>query len=125
MKEQISPKHGPQAVGPYSPAIRANGFVFISGQIAIQPDTGEILRGPLKGQVRQVLANIQTLLEAAGSSIEKAVRVTVYLKNMDDFEAMNRIYAEYFGDSKPARSTVEVSRLPKDVDVEMDVIAMA
>lgn len=125
MKEQISPKHGPQAVGPYSPAIRANGFVFISGQVAIQPETGEILRGSIQEQVRQVVENLKTLLEAAGSSVEKAVKVTVFLKDMNHFEAMNEVYAEYFGQSKPARSTVEVARLPKDVDVEMDVVAMA
>lgn len=125
MKEQINPKHGPQAVGPYSPAIRANGFVFVSGQIAIQADTGLILRGSIEEQVRQTLENLKTLLEAAGSSLEKAVKVTVFLKDMENFEAMNAVYAEFFGQSKPARSTVEVARLPKDVDVEMDVIAMA
>jgi len=124
MKEWINPESGPPAVGPYSPAVKANGMVFISGQIPIIPETGEILSGSIEDQVARVLENIQLLLESCGSSMDKVVRVGVFLRDLSDFGAMNEVYARYLGDSRPARSTVEVSRLPKDVDVEMDVIAL-
>ena len=124
MKEKIHPADGPPAVGPYSPAVKANGFVFVSGQIPHVPETGEMLRGPIQEQVRQVLDNVTALLHASGSSLEKVVKVTVFLRDLRQFEVMNQIYASYFGDSRPARSTVEVSGLPKGVDVEIDVIAL-
>ena len=124
MKELIVPPGGPPPVGPYSPAVKAGGWVFVSGQIPILGD-GEILRGPIRDQVRQVLNNLSTLLEAAGSSLEKVVKASVFLRDLGDFEEMNKVYDEYFGGSKPARSTVQVARLPKDVDVEIDVIALA
>lgn len=124
MKEKINPVDGPPAVGPYSPAIRANGFVFLSGQIPIDPTTGDIYLGDFEGQARLVLENIKRLLKASGSSLEQVVRVGVFLKDLGNFEELNRVYSEYFGESQPARSTVEVSRLPKGVSVEMDVIAL-
>ena len=140
MREVISTKDGPQAIGPYSQAIRANGFVFVSGQVAIepglyfQPDDAtvpEALRGigvRIEDDVavtRDGCENLSAILQAAGSGLEKAVRSTVFLKNMSDFTAMNEVYGRYFTSHPPARSTVEVARLPKDVLVEIDVIALA
>ena len=123
MKQIINPAGGPGAVGPYSPAIRWNGLVFVSGQILLDPVSGELLGGDIQVQVRRVLENIGLLLNESGSSFQEVLKVSVFLADLDDFEAMNQVYAEYFGDSRPARSTVEVSRLPKGVDVEIDVIA--
>lgn len=125
MKEEIFPANAPRPVGPYSPAIRANGFIFVSGQIGINPATGEIVRDSIQGQVRQVLENLKTVLESAGSSLEQVVKTTVFLADLNDFESMNAIYAEYFGSGKPARSTIQAAGLPKNVDVEIDVIALA
>jgi len=124
MKELIVPAGGPPPVGPYSPAVKAGGWVFVSGQIPILGN-GDLVSGPIKDQVRQVLENLSTLLAAAGTSLDKVVKASVFLRDLGDFEEMNEIYDEYFGASKPARSTVQVSRLPKDVDVEIDVIALA
>ena len=125
MREVIATKEGPQAIGPYSQAIRANGFVFVSGQVAIDPATQQVISGDVAAQTDRVLKNLSGILKAAGSGLEKAVRSTVYLKNMSDFTAMNEVYGRYFGSAPPARSTVEVARLPKDVLVEIDVIALA
>ena len=124
MKELIVPAGGPPPVGPYSPAVKAGGWVFVSGQIPILGN-GDLVGGPIKVQVRQVLENLSTLLAAAGTSLDKVVKASVFLRDLGDFEEMNEVYDEYFGASKPARSTVQVSRLPKDVDVEIDVIALA
>ena len=125
MRDVIATKDGPQAIGPYSQAIRANGFVFVSGQVAIDPSTQQIISGDVAAQTDRVLRNLSAILKAAGSGLEKVVRCGVFLKNMGDFAAMNEIYGRYFSTAPPARSTVEVARLPKDVLVEIDVIALA
>jgi 2-iminobutanoate/2-iminopropanoate deaminase len=125
MRDVISTKDGPQAIGPYSQAIRANGFVFISGQVAIDPASQQVISGDITAQTDRVLKNLSGILKAAGTSLEKVVRTTVFLKNMGEFGAMNEVYGKYFHSAPPARSTVEVARLPKDVLVEIDVIALA
>jgi len=125
MREVIATKEGPQAIGPYSQAIRANGFVFVSAHVAIDPATQQVISGDVAAQTDRVLKNLSGILKAAGSGLEKVVRSTVFLKNMSDFTAMNEVYGRYFGSAPPARSTVEVARLPKDVLVEIDVIALA
>jgi len=125
MRDVISTKDAPQAIGPYSQAIRANGFVFVSGQVAIDPATQHVVGVDVAAQTDRVLKNLSAILTAAGSSLEKVVRSTVFLKNMGDFSAMNEVYGRYFNAKPPARSTVEVARLPKDVLVEIDVIALA
>ena len=124
MREAISTKDAPQAIGPYSQAIRANGLVFTSGQIAIDPATQQVITGDVAAQTDRVLRNLSEILEAAGSGLGKVVCSTVFLKNMGDFAAMNAVYGKYFSKVPPARSTVEVARLPKDVLVEIDVIAL-
>lgn len=125
MREVISTHDGPKAIGPYSQAIKANGLVFVSGQVAIDPVTNTLVSGDIGFQTDRVLKNVSGILQAAGSSLEKVVRSTVFLKNMNDFAAMNEVYGKYFSAAPPARSTVEVARLPKDVSVEIDVIALA
>jgi 2-iminobutanoate/2-iminopropanoate deaminase len=125
MREVISTKDAPQAIGPYSQAIKANGFVFVSGQVAIDPATQQVITGDVAAQTERVLRNLSEILEAGGSGLGKVARATVFLKNMGDFAAMNQVYGKYFSSAPPARSTVEVARLPKDVLVEIDVIALA
>jgi 2-iminobutanoate/2-iminopropanoate deaminase len=125
MREVISTKDAPQAIGPYSQAIKANGFVFVSGQVAIDPATQQVISGDVAAQTERVLKNLSEILEAAGSGLGKVVKAGVFLKNMGDFTAMNEVYGKYFSSAPPARSTVEVARLPKDVLVEIDVIALA
>ena len=125
MRDIIATKDAPQAIGPYSQAIKANGFVFTSGQIAIDPATQQVVSGDVAAQTERVLRNLSEILEAAGSGLGKVVRSTVFLKNMNDFSAMNQVYGKYFSSAPPARSTVEVARLPKDVLVEIDVVALA
>jgi 2-iminobutanoate/2-iminopropanoate deaminase len=125
MRDVIITKDGPAAIGPYSQAIRANGFVFVSGQIALDPVTNTLVTGDVAFQTDRVLKNLAGILSAAGTGLEKVVRTTVFLKNMGDFTAMNEVYGRHFHTAPPARSTVEVSRLPKDVLVEIDVIALA
>jgi len=125
MREVISTKDGPQAIGPYSQAIKANGFVFISGQVAIDPANQQVISGDVAVQTDRVIKNLSGILKAAGTTLEKVVRSTVFLKNMSDFAAMNEVYGRYFNTAPPARSTVEVARLPKDMLVEIDVIALA
>jgi 2-iminobutanoate/2-iminopropanoate deaminase len=125
MREVIATKEAPQAIGPYSQAVRANGFVFVSGQVAIDPATQQVITGDVAAQTDRVLKNLSAILKAAGTGLEKVVRSTVFLKNMGDFGAMNEVYGRYFSAEPPARSTVEVARLPKDVLVEIDVIALA
>src|ERR1700675_504669 len=125
MKEIILTEKGPKPLGPYSQAIRANGFIFISGQGAIDPATGELVAGGVVEQTTRTLENLKAIVEAAGSSLDHAVKVSVFLKDMNDFAAMNEVYARYFPANPPARSTVEVARLPRDFRVEIDLIALA
>ncbi len=125
MKKRIEAAKGASPVGPYSPAIRAHGLIFVSGQIPLNPQTGDIVSDSIQDQVRQTLDNLKTIVEAAGSSLDKAVKCTVYLADLQDFEAMNEVYAGYFtGKAPPARTTIQAARLPKGVAVEIDVIAL-
>lgn len=124
MKEVISTEKAPKAIGPYSQAIKANGLIFTAGQIAFDPATGQIVEGDIARQTARVLENLKAIVEAAGSSLDKAVKATVFLKDMNDFGAMNEVYTRYFPTHPPARSTVEVTRLPRDVRVEIDLIAL-
>ena len=125
MREVIATEQAPQAIGPYSQAIRAQGLIFTSGQIALDPATAQIVLGDVSAQTDRVLKNLAAILQASGSTLEKVLRCTVFLKNMGDFAAMNEVYGRYFKHEPPARSTVEVAGLPKDVLVEIDVIALA
>ena len=125
MREVIATDHAPKAIGPYSQAIKAQGLIFTSGQIPIDPATSQIIAGDVSAQTERVLKNLAAVLHASGSSLEKVLRCSVFLKNMEDFAAMNEVYGRYFKQEPPARSTVEVARLPKDVLVEIDVIALA
>ncbi len=122
-KQIIYTKSAPEPIGPYSQAVKLNNLLFSSGQIAIDSETGQFINGDIKTQTKKVLENIKAVLTAAGSDFLKVLKVTVFLKDMKSFTAMNEIYAEYFTESRPARSTVEVARLPKDALVEMDIIA--
>jgi 2-iminobutanoate/2-iminopropanoate deaminase len=124
MREVIATDQAPKAIGPYSQAVKAAGLVFTSGQIAIDPATQQVIAGDVAAQTDRVLKNLAAVLKAAGSGMEKVLRCTVFLRNMGDFAAMNEVYGRYFGQAAPARSTVEVARLPKDVLVEIDVIAL-
>ncbi|ADG94009.1 endoribonuclease L-PSP [Arcobacter nitrofigilis DSM 7299] len=121
--EIIKTESAPAAIGPYSQAVKYNGIVYTSGQIALTPE-GELVERDIKKQTHQVLTNLQNVLAEANSSLEKVLKVTIYLENMEDFGIVNVIYGEYFGDHKPARSTVAVKTLPKNVLVEMDTIAI-
>ena len=123
MKKVISTANAPQAIGPYSQAIEAGGFVFVSGQIPLIPATGELVDGSVEVQTARVLENLKAILEAAGSSLESVVKTTVYITNMDDFARVNAVYGKYFDRDFPARVCVEVSKLPKGALVEIDVIA--
>jgi len=125
MRDLIRTQDAPQAIGPYSQAVRANGFVFVSGQVAIDPANQQVIQGGIGAQTDRALKNLSAILKAAGTGLEKVVRSTVFLKDMGDFAAMNEVYGKFFPAAPPARSTVEVSRLPKDVLVEIDVIALA
>jgi 2-iminobutanoate/2-iminopropanoate deaminase len=122
VKEIISTDKAPKAIGPYSQAIRASGFLFTAGQIALDPATGQIVEGDVARQTTRVMENLKAIVEAAGSSLDRAVKATVYLKDMNDFAAMNEVYGKYFALNPPARSTVEAARLPRDVRVEIDLI---
>ena len=122
MKKVISTTNAPAAIGPYSQAIEANGFVFASGQIPVNPETGEIPEG-IEAQAEQVMKNVKNLLEAAGTSVDQVVKTGVFIKNMDDFATINGIYAKYFAKDCPARSCVEVARLPKGGLIEIEAIA--
>lgn len=125
MREVIATEKAPKAIGPYSQAIRASGFIFVSGQIAFDPVSGYLIEGGVTQQTERVMENLKAVLEEAGSSMDRVVKTTVFLKSMDDFKRMNDIYARYFPKDPPARSTVEVARLPREVRVEIDVIALA
>lgn len=124
MKEIVSTKHAPEAIGPYSQAIKVGNMVFLSGQIPIDPRTGEFVSEDIAEQTRQVLRNLSAVLEASGANLDDVVRTTVFLADMDDFAAMNEVYSEYFGMDKPARATVEVSKLPRNAKVEIECIAV-
>ena len=123
MIDVVSTPAAPKALGPYSQALVAGGFVFCSGQIPIDPATNSIEAATVEDQTRQSIKNLSAVLEAAGSSLSNVVKTTVFIKDMNDFAAVNGVYAEMFGDTKPARSCVEVARLPKDVKVEIECIA--
>ena len=123
MIETVSSENAPKALGPYSQAIKAGNFVFCSGQIPINPATNSIEAVTIEDQTRQVITNLRNVLEASGSSLANVVKTTVFIKDMNDFAALNGVYAEMFGQTRPARSCVEVARLPKDVKVEIECIA--
>jgi 2-iminobutanoate/2-iminopropanoate deaminase len=124
MKKQVQTDKAPKAIGPYSQGIIANGFVFCSGQIPIDPATGELVTGTIDDQTRRVLKNLGAVLEAAGSSYDDVVKTTVFLQDMNDFAKMNAVYAEFFKAPNPARAAVQVARLPRDVKVEIEAVAL-
>ena len=123
MKKVISTDRAPKAIGPYSQAVVSNGFVFVSGQIPTDPATGTIVEGGITEQTARVLENLKAVLAAAGSSLDRAVKTTVYMKDLGQFAAMNEVFGRYFQQNPPARATIEATRLPRDVLVEIDVIA--
>lgn len=123
-REVISTEKAPRAVGPYSQGIKANGFVFCSGQVAINPETGELLTGSITDQTRQVLSNLKAVIEKAGSRMENVVKVTVFLRDINDYSEMNAEYAKWFGNEPPARAAIQVARLPLDAGVEIQAIAV-
>jgi len=125
VREIITAEKGPKAIGPYSQAIKANGLIFTAGQVALDPATGQMAQGGIAAETARVLENLKAVVEAAGSSLGQALKVTVYLKDMNDFAAMNEVYARYFAKDPPARSTIEAARLPRDARVEMDLVALA
>ncbi len=122
MRKTIATPNAPQAIGPYSQAIQCGDFLFVSGQIAIEPSTGDIVAGDIEVQTDRVLKNITAIIEAAGMSLQDVVKCTCFLKDMNDFAKFNAVYENYFGEILPARETVEVARLPKDVQVEVSAI---
>jgi 2-iminobutanoate/2-iminopropanoate deaminase len=124
-KTAISTKDAPAAIGPYSQAVRIGNFLYTSGQVALDPATGAVVAGGVTEQTARVVENLKAVLAAAGASLAQVVKTTVFLKNMGDFAAMNEVYARFWKSAPPARSTVEVARLPRDVAVEIDVIALA
>jgi 2-iminobutanoate/2-iminopropanoate deaminase len=123
--EIIMTQSAPTPIGPYSQAVRANGFIFVSGQIPIDPVSGQIVGGDVSIQTRQVLKNLVAILEAAGSGVNKVVKTSIFLTNLDDFAKVNFVYEEYFGEVRPARATVQVARLPREVLVEIEAVALA
>jgi 2-iminobutanoate/2-iminopropanoate deaminase len=125
VREVIATDRGPKAIGPYSQAIRANGLLFVSGQIALDPSTQLLVADDIKVQTERVMENLKGIVEAAGSALDRVVRTTVFLADMNEFAAMNEIYGRYFPGQPPARSTVQAARLPRDVRVEIDLIALA
>ena len=125
MKDTIQTERAPKAIGPYSQAIRAGGFLFASGQIPIDPQTGQFVAGGIREQTEQVLKNLSAVLQAAGSSLDQVVKTTVFLADMDEFTSMNEVYGKFFSENPPARATVEAARLPRDARVEIEAIAVA
>jgi 2-iminobutanoate/2-iminopropanoate deaminase len=123
MKEIVITDRGPKPIGPYSQAIKANGFLFLSGQVALDPKTGELQAGDIRQQTERTLENIKGILEAAGSNLHHVVKTTVFLRDINDFAVMNEVYGRYFSAAPPARSTVQVARLPKDALVEIEITA--
>lgn len=124
MKDIVNTDNAPKAIGPYSQAVKANGFIFVSGQIPIDPDTNAIVKGDIAEQTMRVIKNIKNILEAGGSGLEYVVKTTVYMRDLKKFDDMNRVYGGFFTTLFPARATVEVSNLPKGVDIEIDAIAI-
>jgi len=126
MQKAIKTSLAPQAIGPYSQAVQipANGMMFVSGQLGLDPKTGDLVQGDISAQTKQVLQNMSAILQAAGASLAQVVKTTVFLQNIDDFSAMNKVYAEFFPTLPPARSTIEVARLPKGALVEIEAIAV-
>jgi len=124
MKQIIHTDAAPAAVGPYSQAIVANGFVFTAGQVGLVPQTMQLIEGDVQAQTRQALTNLRTILQTAGTDLQHVVKTTVFLANMDDFQAMNAIYSEFFGENPPARSAVQVARLPVNALVEIEAVAL-
>lgn len=122
-RKVILTSNAPEPIGPYSQAIQANGFIFCSGQIPLDPKTGQVPVTDIEGQTHRVLENLKAVLEAGGSSLQKVVKTTIFLKNMSDFPKVNQVYAAFFREMAPARSTIEVARLPRDVLVEIEAIA--
>ena len=122
-KEIISTKDAPQAIGPYSQAIRFGNLIFASGQIPIEPETGKILKGDIKGQTKLILENLNNVLAAGGSSLDNVLRTTIFLADLENYPVVNETYAQYFNDLPPARSTVQVAKLPMDAQIEIDAIA--
>jgi 2-iminobutanoate/2-iminopropanoate deaminase len=122
-KKQISTDQAPSAIGPYSQAIQAGDMLFVSGQIPLEPKTGDLIGGDIGAQTHKVLKNLKGVIEAAGTTMDHVVKTTIFLKDLSDFNAVNEVYGEYFRAPYPARACVEVARLPKDVDVEIDAIA--
>ena len=125
MREIVKTEGAPAAIGPYSQAVRAGGFVFASGQIPLDPATGQFVEGGVSEQTEQVLRNLRAVLEAAGTGLDRVVKTTVFLADMDDFAAMNEVYGRYFAEDPPARATVQAARLPRDARVEIEVVALA
>jgi 2-iminobutanoate/2-iminopropanoate deaminase len=125
MKRPVATEKAPRAIGPYTQAIEAGGFVWVSGQIPLDPSTGAIVDGGIEVQATRALENVRAILEAAGTSFDRAVKVVVYLADFGDFEAMNRVYATFFQGTPPARATVEVSKLPRGARIEIDVVALS
>lgn len=125
MRDRVQTDNAPKAIGPYSQAIKANGLVFASGQIPLDPSAMQVVEGGIREQTERVMNNLKAVLEAAGTSLDRVVRTTVYLVDLNDFTEMNETYGRFFSEKPPARTTVEVSRLPRDVRVEIDVIALA
>jgi 2-iminobutanoate/2-iminopropanoate deaminase len=123
-REVVQTDNAPKAIGPYEQAIKASGFIYTAGQIPIDPKTGNFVEGDITAQTRQVLENLKAVLEAGGSSLDRVVKATVFLKNMADFAAMNDVYAQYLGGAKPARSTVAVAELPRGALIEIDLVAL-
>ncbi len=122
-KEIISTKDAPQAIGPYSQAVRFDNLIFVSGQIPIEPESGKILKGNIREQTKQILENLNNILAAGGSSLDNVLRTTIFLTNLENYSVVNEIYAKYFNDLPPARSTVQVAKLPMDAQIEIDAIA--
>jgi len=125
VKEIIQTEQAPKAIGPYSQAVRSNGLVFASGQIPIDPETGQFVSGGIAEQTEQVIKNLSRVLEAAGSGLNRVVKTTVFLADMEEFTAMNEVYGRFFSEEPPARATVEAARLPRDARVEIEAIALA
>ena len=125
MKQIISTEGAPKAIGPYSQAVAANGIIYLSGQIPIDPANNQLVDGDIALQTARVLDNLKAVLEAAGSSLAKVVKTTVYLRDISEFGSMNEVYARYFPENPPARATVQAARLPKDVRIEIEAIALA
>jgi 2-iminobutanoate/2-iminopropanoate deaminase len=125
MREIIETTDAPAPIGPYSQAIRAQGLIFVSGQIPLNPQTGQVVEGGIEAQAHQVMKNLSAILKAAGSDFGRVVKTTAFLTTLDDFPRFNQVYGEYLGEGKPARSTVQVTRLPKEILVEVEAIALA